>query len=193
MVAELRGKDNFRQERQRGSRHDDCRLQPALRPDLAMTKFFSIRQASLQDSDGILLCLQQAFADYRSSYTPGGFADTILTPETLRQRFTEMTVLVALDSSGQVIGTVAYKVEGDGEGYLRGMAVLPELHGSQVAKSLLARAESELGDLHCTALTLDTTKPLQRAIRFYEKNGFRATGEVSSFFGMELHAYRKDI
>ena len=42
-------------------------------------------------------------------------------------------------------------------------------------------------------MTLCTTRPLQRAIRFYEKNGFHATGEVSSFFGMDLLSYRKDI
>ena len=74
-----------------------------------------------------------------------------------------------------------------------GMAVLAEWRGSEVAKVLLEQAESELRDLHCTAITLDTTRPLQRAIHFYEKHGFHATGEVNSFFGMELFAYRKKI
>jgi hypothetical protein len=34
---------------------------------------------------------------------------------------------------------------------------------------------------------------LKRAIRFYERNGFRRTGEVSQFYGMELIAYRKAL
>ncbi|MGC1106847.1 MAG: GNAT family N-acetyltransferase [Candidatus Acidiferrales bacterium] len=154
---------------------------------------FSIRIAASHDAEEILQCLDQAFAPYRSSYTPGAFADTVLSREMLRKRFIEMTVLVAVDFSGCVIGTIAYKVQENGEGHLRGMAVRPEWHGSEVAKKLLEQSESDLRDLHCKAITLDTTKPLQRAIRFYEKNGFRATGEVASFFRMELFAYRKEI
>jgi ribosomal protein S18 acetylase RimI-like enzyme len=158
-----------------------------------MTKAFSIRKASLRDADEILQCLEQAFATYRDSYTPGGFADTILTPETLQKRFTEMTILVAVDESDHVIGTMAYKMENNSEGHIRGMAVRPECHGSGVAKKLLDQVEADLRDLHCRIITLDTTRPLKRAIRFYEKNGFRATGEVNSFFGMDLFAYRKDL
>jgi ribosomal protein S18 acetylase RimI-like enzyme len=158
-----------------------------------MTKAFSIRKASLRDADEILQCLEQAFATYRSSYTPGGFADTILTQETLQKRFTEMTILAAVDESGHVIGTIAYKMEHHGEAHIRGMAVRPECHGSGVAKKLLDQVEADLRDLHCKIITLDTTRPLQRAIRFYEKNGFRATGQVSSFFGMDLFAYSKEL
>jgi ribosomal protein S18 acetylase RimI-like enzyme len=62
-----------------------------------------------------------------------------------------------------------------------------------VAKSLLDRAESDLRKLGCHIMTLCTTKPLQRAIHFYEKNGFHASGEVGSFFGMDLVSYGKDI
>lgn len=49
---------------------------------------------------------------------------------------------------------------------------LPEHQGSGVAAGLLDQVESDLRDLNCRAMTLDTTKPLQRAIRFYERNGF---------------------
>jgi ribosomal protein S18 acetylase RimI-like enzyme len=151
-----------------------------------------IRKATQADAEGILRCLEQAFALYRDSYTPLSFEDTVLTRETLAVRFTEMEILVAAENSGQVIGTIAYKVEGR-EGHVRGMAVLPEHQGSGVAEGLLSQVESELRDLHCSAITLDTTKPLRRAIRFYEKHGFRATGEIAPFFGMELLAYRKQL
>ena len=62
-----------------------------------------------------------------------------------------------------------------------------------MARLLLDRVESDLRDLGCSAVTLDTTAPLERAIRFYERNGFRSTGQVGSFFGMPLFEYRKDI
>jgi len=42
-------------------------------------------------------------------------------------------------------------------------------------------------------VTLDTTRPLERAIRFYERCGYRATGVVRDFFGMPLFEYAKDL
>jgi ribosomal protein S18 acetylase RimI-like enzyme len=99
---------------------------------------------------------------------------------------------VATDNSRLVIGTVAYKAE-NGEGHIRGVAVRPEWHGSGIARMLLDQVESDLRELHCRVITLDTTRPLQRAIRFYERNGFRATGEIASFFDMNFFAYRKEI
>jgi hypothetical protein len=38
---------------------------------------------------------------------------------------------------------------------------------------------------------LDTTEPLQRAMGFYEKHGYRRSGKVSDFFGMPLVEYQK--
>ena len=105
-----------------------------------------------------------------------------------------MTLLVAVEpSSNRVVGTVAYKVKADGDGHIRGMAVSPESQGSGVAQMILERVESDLRNLGCHAVTLDTTAPLARAVGFYVKHGFRATGDVGSFFGMPLYTYRKQI
>jgi putative acetyltransferase len=71
------------------------------------------------------------------------------------------------------------------------MAVLPEWQGSGVARALLHAAETELRKNQCERVTLDTTEPLQRAVRFYEKHGFRPSGRVSDFFGMPLYEYVK--
>ncbi len=150
-----------------------------------------IRKANPEDATQILACLAAAFAPYREAYTEGAWRDTVLDPATLQQRFFDMTVLVA--ERERIVGTVAYKIEHLDEAHLRGMAVLPEEAGSGVAQALLDHAETEVRGQGATAITLDTTAPLQRAIRFYERNGFRATGEVTEFFGMELFAYRKTL
>ena len=71
------------------------------------------------------------------------------------------------------------------------MAVLPAWQGAGVAALLLDAAERELRAQHCSRVTLDTTEPLQRATRFYEKHGYRASGRVSDFFGMPLYEYAK--
>lgn len=73
------------------------------------------------------------------------------------------------------------------------MAVLPEWQGTAVASALLAAAEAELRNAGCKYVTLDTTMPLQRAIRFYERHGFAASGRVADFFGMELFEYTKQL
>jgi ribosomal protein S18 acetylase RimI-like enzyme len=73
------------------------------------------------------------------------------------------------------------------------MAVLPEWQGSLVASQLLTRGEQELRAAGCSIITLDTTAPLQRAIRFYEKHGFHRTARVNDFFGMPLFEYQKTI
>jgi ribosomal protein S18 acetylase RimI-like enzyme len=155
---------------------------------------FQIRRAVEADASGILDCLSAAFAAYRGCYSEQGFLDTVLTPETLKHRMKQMVIFVAVQlSDGTVIGTVACGLTGAEEGHLRGMAVLPDCQGARVAQQLLERAETELRASKCTRVTLDTTEPLQRAIRFYERHGYRPSGKVGDFFGMPLYEYVKEL
>jgi predicted N-acetyltransferase YhbS len=152
---------------------------------------FSIRRARLADATGILDCLRAAFEPYRANYSAEAFADTTLTPATLERRLAEATVLVATDISGEVIGTVALSTVSPQEGHIRGLAVRPDWQGRGVAGALLRRVESDLRARHCSRISLDTTEPLQRAMGFYRKHGFRPSGRVSDFFGMPLFEYIK--
>lgn len=152
-----------------------------------------VRRATRFDSLAILHCLRAAFEPYRDRYTAEAFADTTLTPHLLEDRLSEMAVFVAEASNGEIIGTVALTVLHAGEGHIRGMAVLPGWQGRGIAEALLARVESELREHKCSRLSLDTTAPLERAIRFYEKYGFHPSGVVSDFFGMPLYEYVKSL
>jgi ribosomal protein S18 acetylase RimI-like enzyme len=58
---------------------------------------------------------------------------------------------------------------------------------------LLQHAEAEHCRQKCTHITLDTTPPLERAMRFYEKFGYRRSGRTTDFFGMPLFEYYKDF
>lgn len=153
----------------------------------------TIRRAKPTDGGGILDCLRSAFVPYQDRYTPDAFSDTVLAPDSIHKRMSEMSVFVAENSSRQVIGTIACKVVNDEEGHLRGMAVRPEYQRSSVAQQLLASAEQELRSSGCSFVTLDTTEPLDRAMRFYEKNGYRRSGQIKQFFGMPLIEYRKSF
>jgi len=153
----------------------------------------SIRRATKEDAAGILACLRAAFEGYRDLYTSAAFLDTVLTPETLKERFEKMAVFVAVSSAQGIIGTIACGVASEEEGHLRGMAVFPSICGTGIAAQLLNQAESELSARGCTRITLDTTEPLKRAMRFYEKHGYCRSGKVSDFFGMSLIEYHKFI
>lgn len=150
----------------------------------------SVRRAT-PHAGGILRCLADAFAPYRDRYTPAAFVDTVLSPESLNERMKTMTVFVALDQQGSVVGTVACSKIGLNEGHVRGMAVRPKREGAGVAQKLLERVESELRKQKCARITLDTTEPLERAMRFYKRNGYRPSGKVTDFFGMRLIEYVK--
>jgi GNAT superfamily N-acetyltransferase len=150
-----------------------------------------IRPAEVGDEHGILQCLAAAFEPYRVSYTPEAYADTVLDEAALAERLQRMHVLVA-SSVGEIAGTVAASLA-DGEGHLRGMAVLPECRGNGLAAELLFAIERWLKDHDCRRVTLDTTLPLHAAIRFYEKNGYRRSGRIAEFFGMPLLEYVKEL
>src|SRR5690348_14530583 len=123
-----------------------------------------IRTAHAKDAKAILRCLHKAFAPYKQLYTPDAFADTVLDSRALENRMQRMHVLVAVFED-LVVGTIAGALCGDGEGHLRGMAILPAHQGTGVAKDLLAEIERWLEANGCGRVTLDTTLPLQRAMR----------------------------
>lgn len=151
-----------------------------------------LRKAVAADARGVLDCLGAAFEPYRTQYTHAAYLDTILTEHTISARLASMQVFVAV-AGARIVGTIACSKQDADEGHLRGMAVLPERLGRGIAEKLLRAAEAELKQQGCSRITLDTTEPLQRAMRFYEKNGYRPSGRVSDFFGMQLREYTKDL
>ena len=153
----------------------------------------TIRKAIATDASAILVCLRIAFEPYRAQYTPEAFSDTVLTPQTIHDRLRQMSVFVAVTAANQIVGTIACSVINASEGHLRGMAVLPEWHGRGLAENLLRSAEREVAARGCSRITLDTTAPLQPAMRFYEKHGYVASGRATDFFGMPLREYVKKL
>lgn len=158
------------------------------------------------DEAGVLACLAEAFEPYRTRYTPAGFADTVLDPATLARRMETMTIFVAASRQSEIVGTIACGISAHAktkhqlpnakypgsEGHLRGMAVRNGWQGSGLAGRLLERAEAELVAHGCSRITLDTTLPLERAMRFYEKHGYCRSGRQQDFFGMLLLEYVKE-
>jgi len=151
-----------------------------------------VRRARAEDSAGILETLRDAFEPYREEYTAAGFADTVLTPETLAARMSEMSVFVATDEDGAVVGTIAVAAH-DPEAHIRGMAIRPPSQRHGVGRRLLRRALDEASLAGSRRVTLDTTAPLEGAVRFYEVSGFARTSRAQDFFGMPLFGYSRTL
>ena len=99
-------------------------------------------------------------------------------------------LLVAKDGD-RVIGFVGYGDRGDeapGVGEIFALYVLREYYGMGVAAQLMASALARLQDY--PEVCLWVLKENGRAIRFYEKCGFRPSGEeafISAVSGTEIH------
>ena len=159
---------------------------------MPMAIAITVRRAREQDAERVSACLESAFAPHRPQYTCLAYESTVLSPAEVRERMRTMTVYVADLPDFEVVATLASSVEGK-HGHLRGMAVLPAWQGHFVADHLLRTVEDHLIDAGCECLTLDTTQPLERAIRFYERNRFLRSGKVTDFHGMPLHEFVKPL
>ncbi len=85
--------------------------------------------------------------------------------------------LVAVDSCGSVVGfALGSIIEKDGTpwkyGYLAWLGVAPEYQGRGVAQRLLREFEKRMKDDGARILLVDTEADNQRAISFFQSNGF---------------------
>ncbi len=160
----------------------------ALSPQRAYT-----RLARESDVPGILECLRSAFGPYRSEYTVRAYRDTTLTQASAYRRLMDMAVWVVVGRDGTILATLSWARESSRTAHLRGMAVDPSWQGTGIAQQLLDRVVAEIEGEGIEEITLDTTLPLRRAARFYERNGFRRSGRVRDYFGIPLIEYRREV
>lgn len=151
-----------------------------------------VRMAAPKDAEGIEALLREAFVEYRASYTAEAFAATTPAAGQIRSRMDEGPVWVAV-LGGVTVGTVSVVARGEAL-YVRGMAVLPASRGRRVGEALLSRVEEFAAAQGCGRLWLSTTPFLARAIRLYERAGFRRSDEgPHELFGTPLFTMEKDV
>jgi GNAT superfamily N-acetyltransferase len=148
-----------------------------------------IRLATLDECEDIGALLDTAFREHRPEYTPGAYAATTPTAETLRARFHEGPVWVALRRE-EIVGTVAAVIR-EGSLYVRSMAVLPTARGGRIGARLLDRVEEYAREHGIRRLYLSTTPFLHRAISLYRSYGFQLNGEEPDLHGTPLLVMEK--
>jgi ribosomal protein S18 acetylase RimI-like enzyme len=151
-----------------------------------------IRRAGPDDAPAIASVLQQSFIEYRSAYTDEAFTATTPASDQVRGRIDEGPVWVA-ECNGAVVGTVSAVPHGEAL-HVRSMAVSPPARGLGIGESLLREVEDFASAGGYQRLSLSTTPFLTRAIRLYERSGFRPSPESPhDLFGTPLLTMEKSL
>jgi ribosomal protein S18 acetylase RimI-like enzyme len=166
----------------------------------------SVRRASAQDAEG---CARVHVVSWQAGYDgllPAAYLEAMTVADRLpwwEQQLGEagdptFEVFVA-DGGGGVLGfaaAVPSRTDVD-VGVLAQLYVDPAAWGTGVAPDLLAAATDSLRARGLGAATLSVARENARARRFYEREGWRATGaeELERLWGVELVAavYRREL
>ncbi|HEY3204079.1 MAG TPA: GNAT family N-acetyltransferase [Thermoanaerobaculia bacterium] len=152
----------------------------------------TIRRAAWDDAPSIASVLHRSFAEYRASYTHEAFIATFLTQRQIEDCLGEGPVWVAALDGG-IVGTVS-AVDRQQALYIRSMAVLPSARRRRIGEMLLVEVQRFAVERGYRRLVLSTTPFLDRAIRLYERLGFRRTDEgPHDLFGTPLLTMAKAV
>src|SRR5712692_5138883 len=150
------------------------------------------RFATTDDAEAIASLLFDSFVEYETLYTPEGFGATAITNDQIVARMREGPVWIAVRDE-EIVGTVSVVAKAESL-YLRGMAVLPAARGERIGALLLTHIEEFARTEGVSRLFLSTTPFLDRAIRLYERFGFRRTSEgPHELFGTPLFTMERPL
>jgi len=101
---------------------------------------------------------------------------------TLNSYFEDPNIIILknTDEAGQITGSVYLEVRRP-KLYVGMFSVSPLLQGKGVGRNLLSAAESYAKQLDCPTLTMTVISTRLELISWYERRGFKATGEVEPF------------
>jgi ribosomal protein S18 acetylase RimI-like enzyme len=149
-----------------------------------------IRRAVADDAPSVASVLRESFEEYQHLYTREGFEATTPACAEVLRRIEEGPVWVALVDE-RVVGTVSVVPKGESL-YVRGMGLAPAARGRGIGELLLRRVEGFASERGFVRLFLSTTPFLSRAIRLYERHGFKRTDEgPDHLFGTPLFTMEK--
>lgn len=117
------------------------------------------RHAGLDPPSG---AVQETLHQVRADLQPGGG----------RERGAALAVL-----QGGAVGCLRWELTPTRELHVRRVAVDPSLQGRGIGRALMAWAEREAAARGCAAVTLGVRTALPDNLAFYEKLGYRVTGE----------------
>ncbi len=105
---------------------------------------------------------------------PAGLSDILADPD--------QHLLVAEGTDGALLGCVEIADHGGGIAYLGLLSVAPQVQANGLGKQLIAAAETFARDhLGATAMEMTVIRQRHELIAYYERRGYRLTGEERPF------------
>jgi ribosomal-protein-alanine N-acetyltransferase len=152
-----------------------------------------IERAKGKNAHQIHNILSNAFSPYIKYYTNEAYQSTVASPQVLKRRIRnrKTTVLVVIYNN-KIIGTASFQKRSEFI-YLYSMAVDPAFQNNGVGKFLLEKIIKFTINKKFKKISIDSYYPLKNAIRFYESNGFKKTGETKNYHGIEVFEMIKEI
>lgn len=151
----------------------------------------TIRKALLDDAERACNVLRRSILECCGEDHHGD-ADIIAawqsnkTPENLRSWVQSGGYVVVAEQEGKIVGTAML----GGNGTIALCYVVPEVRFSGIGKAMLGTLEEEALRRGLSTIELGSTKT---AYSFYSRNGYVATGEEESAFGLTARIMRKEF
>ena len=151
-------------------------------------------KAQIHDIKEIHFVLLKAFEPYKINYTIDAFNATVLPQSEIKNRILgKKYEIYVLEKNKKIIGTVSFYIKNKNQIHIRSMAVHPNNQKKGVGSFILKEIEEMAKEKNIKSISLDTSKPLKIAIKFYKKFGFRFTGVKHNFYGIEIYEMIKTI
>lgn len=152
-----------------------------------------VRMAEREDIKGIHNILAEAFAPYRKDYTERAYNVTVVSIKEMENKLNDPSKLILVAQlQNKIVGTVAVKMSSDNF-YIQSMAVRPGVQREGIGMVILEAIERHAKEIDVNELSLECYEPLTKAIRLYEKFGFRKTGKRRSYYGITIFEMKKNI
>jgi ribosomal protein S18 acetylase RimI-like enzyme len=145
-----------------------------------------ITKATLTDVPELYILINSAYRGETSKKgwtTEANLLDGLrIDEETLTGYFEEPNIIILknTDEAGQITGSVYLEVRKI-KLYVGMFSVSPLLQNNGIGRDLLLAAEAYAKQLNCHTLTMTVISTRHELINWYERRGFKATGEILPF------------
>ena len=147
----------------------------------------------MNEIDEIHNILLNSFEPYRIYFTVECFSSAVLSPGEIKKRIKNnifKVYVVIIDK--KIVGTASILPQDD-RYYLRSMAVDPNYQNKGIGLFILENISNVAEKENIRKISLESFKPLHKAIGFYEKYGFKKTGITKDLCGNEIFEMIKEL
>jgi putative acetyltransferase len=132
----------------------------------------AVRRVTEEDVPAVVALVRGTLAEFGLTFGEGSTTDAALAKLPRSYDAHGGAFWVAVDAGGRVIGTCGVFPVAPGDMELRKMYLSPAARGTGLGKRLLDESVAFCRARGATRIVLDTTEQMDRAIAFYEANGF---------------------